>query len=362
ARLPLLRFALVRIAADDHIFYRISHHILGDGESWRIFFDELEAAYSAIRRGAAPRAREDGLPEYVDYADWQSRLLRPDGRAVQAALAWWNETLREKWPDFAPRFRRTAPQPGLDARLGHATVALDAEASARIDAVSRANGATLFVTGLAAAAAVLADECASDRVVVGTYLSLRNRSALERMLGDFTAPVLIPLVVAPGLTFRDWLRRVRAQVAAGTAHAAVPHDLIRPQLASTGGALPALGVTFNRRSKQAHQPFGSLAHRRLPNPAEAMPWGLSIVITAAAAGSPVKLIARFDAGLHDPAGTAAMLHRLARFLALAARAPDERVADLLGLRETTGPLGALRRYATRLMSFGGSMSFGRGQT
>ncbi|MBL8836132.1 MAG: AMP-binding protein, partial [Alphaproteobacteria bacterium] len=46
ARLPLLRFALVRIAADDHIFYRISHHILGDGESWRIFFDELEAAYS----------------------------------------------------------------------------------------------------------------------------------------------------------------------------------------------------------------------------------------------------------------------------------------------------------------------------
>ncbi len=363
ARLPLLRFALVRIAADDHIFYRINHHIIGDGESWRIFFDELEAAYRSIRLDVAPRPRMDDVPEYVDYADWQSQRLRPDRPAVQSALAWWKETLRETWPDFAPRFRRAVPQSGLDPMLGHAHVELDAGPSAAIDALARANGTTPFVAGLAAVASVLADECASDRIVVGTYLSLRNRAALERMLGDFTAPVLVPLSLVRDFTFRDWLRRVHAQVAAATSHAAVPDDLVRRRLASDGHALPRLGVTFNRYTEPTVRAFDTLELRGLPNPAEAMPWGLSIVV-APADGSrlPATLTARFDAGLYEPAQVAAVLDRLVRFLAAAVRTPDERLGKLQAQSIPPRPPGALRRYATRLMSFGGSMSRGSGQT
>jgi NRPS condensation-like uncharacterized protein len=51
---PLVRATLVRLSPDVHVLAVVMHHIVADGWSCRILFDELSADYEAISRGGGP--------------------------------------------------------------------------------------------------------------------------------------------------------------------------------------------------------------------------------------------------------------------------------------------------------------------
>ncbi|HEX2077739.1 MAG TPA: condensation domain-containing protein, partial [Longimicrobium sp.] len=57
---PLIRGRLVRVAADDHVLLLTMHHIVSDGWSLGVFFDEISALYAAHREGR--EAELPGLP------------------------------------------------------------------------------------------------------------------------------------------------------------------------------------------------------------------------------------------------------------------------------------------------------------
>ena len=95
---PPIRFALVRLAAGDHLFLVNLHHIVADGWSLGIVFRELEALYRAAREG-----RPDPLPplpiQYADYAAWQRRRFAGD--ALEREVEWWRARLQGA-PDDLP--------------------------------------------------------------------------------------------------------------------------------------------------------------------------------------------------------------------------------------------------------------------
>src|SRR5262249_14462530 len=87
---PLLRATLVRLGLCEHVLLLTMHHIVSDGWSVRILFDELLQLYAAARRGE--RAELPPLPvRYADYAAWQRERL--DAGAWDGQLAFWRETL-----------------------------------------------------------------------------------------------------------------------------------------------------------------------------------------------------------------------------------------------------------------------------
>ncbi|HEX8768547.1 MAG TPA: condensation domain-containing protein, partial [Jatrophihabitans sp.] len=67
---PLLRVELVRLAADRHVLAVVMHHIVADGWSFRILFEELSADYQAIRNSGEPVTEEPAI-QYADFALWQ---------------------------------------------------------------------------------------------------------------------------------------------------------------------------------------------------------------------------------------------------------------------------------------------------
>ncbi|MFW2404823.1 MAG: amino acid adenylation domain-containing protein, partial [Gammaproteobacteria bacterium] len=71
---PLLRVHVLQSGEREHVLVLVLHHIVADGWSMAVLFDELARAYNAYRAGRAPEW--PALPvQYADYALWQRGWL-----------------------------------------------------------------------------------------------------------------------------------------------------------------------------------------------------------------------------------------------------------------------------------------------
>ena len=90
---PLLLFRLVRVGIDDYRLLRVHHHIISDGPSWKIYFDELSGLYEAAKCGKpSPLSAQPAL-QYVDYADWQRKHFAAGEDNLHDCIDWWEQNI-----------------------------------------------------------------------------------------------------------------------------------------------------------------------------------------------------------------------------------------------------------------------------
>jgi hypothetical protein len=178
---PLFRALLLRAAAGEHVLVLAMHHVVADGWSMDVLFRELGALYAASLRGeASPLAP---LPvQYADYAAWQRGWLR--GEVLERQLDAWKSRLAG-----APALLELPtdrPRPAVQTYRGAAhDFRVPAETAGALRALSRSDGATQFMTLLAAWQLLLARYSGQDDVVVGTPVAGRTRAELEGLVGMF---------------------------------------------------------------------------------------------------------------------------------------------------------------------------------
>jgi amino acid adenylation domain-containing protein len=181
---PLLRIALQRRAAGDHLMVLAVHHLVADFASLALVFADLERLY--------PRARPAALPapavRYSDYVRWQAERLA--GARGEALWAFWRQALGGALPPLDLPTDRPRPAVQSD-RGGLRAAALDAETSARVRQLAAASGATLFATLLAAFMALLHRYCGQDDLLVGCPAAGRGAPELAGVVGYFVNPVVV---------------------------------------------------------------------------------------------------------------------------------------------------------------------------
>nr|QEO74665.1 condensation domain-containing protein [uncultured bacterium] len=167
---PLLRVVLVRLGPREHAAAICIHHIISDGWSLGVLVNEVAALYESYRAGRAPTLRP--LPvQYADFAAWQREWLR--GEVLETQLDYWRERLRGAAP--LRLFADGERPPVFDPRGARLKFELDSELLARLKALSRREGVTLYMTLLAAFDALLHRYTAQDDIVVGaTWLTARG--------------------------------------------------------------------------------------------------------------------------------------------------------------------------------------------
>ncbi|MFJ3798352.1 amino acid adenylation domain-containing protein [Streptomyces sp. NPDC090088] len=221
ARGPLLRVALLRIGDGDHVLALTVHHIVFDGWSFGVLLRELSAAYAA-------RALPGPALQFADVARWERADL--DGPVLDGLVDWWRGHL-----DGVPRVLELPtdrPRPAVRAHRGaRRRVTVDAATSAALRELSRAHGATLFMTLLSAYAVVLSRWSGQERLLVGTPVANRPRAEFEDLPGCFlnTVPLRADLDGDPG--FGALLGRVRDSALAAFAHQRVPFGRLVGELA-----------------------------------------------------------------------------------------------------------------------------------
>ncbi|MET8159739.1 amino acid adenylation domain-containing protein [Sphaerisporangium sp. NPDC005289] len=223
---PLVRGLLVRVGPEEFVFVFVAHHIVVDGWSMDIIWDELSHAYRAAADGEVPDLPEVPL-EYSDYALWQREWL--ESGVAERQLVYWRERLAGLVTAEIPGDR---PRPVVGSgRGGTVDFTVPDTVAERLREVARDHGATLFMVMLAGWYAVLTRWCGSTDVAVGTPIAGRGRAELERMVGFFVNTLVLRVDLSGDPRFGELVERVRDVAANAYAHQDVPFERLVERLA-----------------------------------------------------------------------------------------------------------------------------------
>jgi amino acid adenylation domain-containing protein len=223
----LLRATLVRLGAEDHRLILTMHHIITDGWSMGILLRELIALYQAFSQGHAAPVLPELPVQYADFAVWQQDWLR--GEVLETELHYWREQLDAAPPALVLPTDR--PRPATQGFSGATHRFQVAEPLAReLAAFSRREGATLFMTLLAAFNVLLARYSGQDDIIVGTPVANRNRVEVEHLIGFFVNTLVLRTRLDTGLNFRRLVRQVREVCLGAYAHQEVPFEKLVEEL------------------------------------------------------------------------------------------------------------------------------------
>jgi amino acid adenylation domain-containing protein len=222
----MLRAILVQLGPEDHVLLLVTHHIASDGWSMGVLLRELVALYTAWSSGAPSPLPK--LPiQYADFASWQRRSLR--GQTLERQLAFWVEHLSDDVP--ALNLPTDRPRPVEQSHRGaRRTLLLPANLRDDLKGLSRAEGATLFMTLLAAFQVLLHRYTGQESITVGTPIAGRTRRETESLIGFFVNTLVLRGDLAGDPTFRDLLRRVRETALRAYGHQDTPFELLVEKL------------------------------------------------------------------------------------------------------------------------------------
>lgn len=177
-----MRARLLRLADDDHLLVSVMHHVVADGQTGTIFFDELSAIYNALAAG-----KQAALPElafqYPEYAVAQREQMRGD--RLEKEIEYWRSQLEGAPAKLNLPTDRTRPE-----RAGHAGgecgVLVPRETVERLKALAQASGSTLFSVVMGGLRILMQRWTSQTDIVLGTVASNRTRAGAGQ--GDWGFP------------------------------------------------------------------------------------------------------------------------------------------------------------------------------
>lgn len=217
---PLLRAALYQLGPAMHLLAVACHHIVSDGWSLGVTARELAALYPAFDAG-----QPSPLPplpiQYGDFAVWQRQWAQ--GERMQQDLAYWQRQL-------------AGPLPVLDLPTDYSRPAVASTRGRRrefiwerslvdaLGALARQEGASLYMTLLAAFNVLLHRYTRQEDLLVGSPVAGRTQSETENLIGFFVNNLVLRTDVSGAPTFRQLLARVRKTVLEAFDHQHIPFD------------------------------------------------------------------------------------------------------------------------------------------
>ncbi len=217
---PLLRAKLLRLSREDHVLLATMHHIASDRWSFGVFSRELGALYAAFAEGK-PSPLAPLAIQYADYASWQRQRLQ--GRFLERELAHWKEKLKSAPP--ALELPTDRPRPLLQSYRGESQfLMISAELTGKLRQISQQEGATLFMTLLAAFQSLLARYTGKEDIVVGSPVAGRSHTETEGLIGFFVNTLVMRNDVSGNPAFTELLRRVRANALEVFTHQEIPFE------------------------------------------------------------------------------------------------------------------------------------------
>jgi amino acid adenylation domain-containing protein len=245
--LPLFRLHLLRLGRNQHVILATMHHIISDGWSVQVLFQEVAQLYDAFCFGHASPLPE--LPiQYVDYALWQREYLQ--GETLAALAAYWQRKLAG-WrtlpiPTDRPR------QAEVASLAGFHDFHISAETRLALERLGRRENATMFMLLMAAYQVLLRDRSGKDDVPVIFNTANRNRRETQGLIGVFTNRVCLRGDLSGDPSFRDFLARTRLAALEAFAHQDFPVEFLladnppQPALDNPPGVQAAL--TYDQRA------------------------------------------------------------------------------------------------------------------
>ncbi|WP_182902458.1 non-ribosomal peptide synthetase [Microbispora sp. H10830] len=246
-----LRVAVIAIGALDHVLCVTMHHIIGDGWSLGILFDDLAECYTARLHGRAPSLAP--LPvQPSDYARWQRRR-------AERAVPYWQERLADPPPPDLPCAMGSGGtgDEGIrdEGRAGFQVVRMGREVAGELDRLAREHRTTLFTVLMTAYQVLLHRHTGHTDVLVGTAVAGRDRVELEPMIGYLSQTVVLRGDLDGDPPFTELLGRIRHEALTALSRPSVPFE----RIGHPAEALMPTMFILHTQDLGPTRPFGDLS-------------------------------------------------------------------------------------------------------
>ncbi|OCG21783.1 non-ribosomal peptide synthetase [Gilliamella sp. App4-10] len=222
AKGPLLVIKhLVQSGQSDYIVFCV-HHIIMDGISLGILFNELQQQYNYLKNNTLPAPVEPEW-QYADYACWQREWFKEPLLAQD--LNYWRERLHD-----APRlstFPTLYSRPAVPSQAGaKISITFDALLNGAIKRLASEQKTTPFVLLLTAFKLLLLRYTNQQQLIIGTPVSGRIRPELLNSIGFYASVVLIYSDFSTLITAHDALRQVKKNVKETFGRQKLPFEML----------------------------------------------------------------------------------------------------------------------------------------
>ncbi|MGD1807089.1 condensation domain-containing protein [Dapis sp. BLCC M126] len=327
----LLRVSILKFSATESILLVTMHHIIIDAWSFGVFIKEFSALYTAYSQGKSSPLTE--LPiQYADYSIWQRQWLSEE--ILENLISYWRQQLAGAPPTLELPFKKE----DTGVRSGQSKVesfTVSPTITEKLQALSRQQGVTLFMTLLAAWQTLLYRYTNSDDIVVGTDIANRNRAETESLIGFFVNLLVIRTNLSGNPTFKELLKRVQEVTLGAYAHQDLPFaklvDVLRPERKNnTTPLFQVLFVFLNTPKSKFELPNLTIEPLGIDNGATR--FDLTIFVEETEAGITWDL--RYNTDLFEQQDIAKMSGNLQTLLSNIANNPDTKIKELEMLTES----------------------------
>ncbi|WP_165742232.1 non-ribosomal peptide synthetase [Candidatus Thiosymbion oneisti] len=246
---PLLRANLFTRSEWDHVFLVTIHHIVFDGWSAWIFWDEFGQLFSSGEPKGRTLLPLDLL--YPDYIRWQSDMLESDeGKRLGT---YWQKQLAGELPVL--QLLTDRPRPPAQTYNGASyPFELTNDLSERLRGFARAEGATPFMVFLAAFQVLLHRYTGQEDILIGSPTTGRSQPEFSGIVGYFVNMMVLRADLSGNPPFSVFLRQVRQTVRDALAHQDYPFPLLveRLQPKRDPSRSPIFPVSFGLQKSQKH--------------------------------------------------------------------------------------------------------------
>ncbi|MEM8531177.1 MAG: amino acid adenylation domain-containing protein [Chloroflexota bacterium] len=320
----LLRTHLFCLTPEEHILQIVIHHIVTDGWSQELLVRDLMALYSTDED-----EQEVDLPsltiQYADYATWQRQWFH--GETLETQLDYWRNQLAEL-PTLTLSTDRPRPAVQTD-RGARYPVTLSSTVSNELTQLAQREGATLFMTLLAAFHVFLCRYSGQHDTVIGTPISGRTHPEVDSLIGCFVNLLVMRADTAGNPTFRQFLRQVRTNALDAYAHQDMPFeqlvDVLQP--IRDMSRFPLFQVAFMLgHQPRAFEPPSGLTLHALEAPNVTAKYDLVLDLQTSAEGLQGTL--EYNTDLFDMATIARLVQHFQTLLNHIVVNPNQQLADL----------------------------------
>jgi hypothetical protein len=243
---PLIRTTMLRLSEEEHVALIAMHHIISDAWSMSLLIQEIAAHYGPFAKGV-PAMLPEAPIQFADYAIWQREQLQ--GEVLESHLAYWMDQLR----DLPPTTELPTDRPRESTHSDRGTrrfIKISKELTSALKESSRREGATLFMTLLAAFQVLLHSYSGQEDILIGSPVANRTRPETESLIGLFVNTLVLRGDLSGNLSFRELVARVRETTLEADAHQSLPFDKLVKAIQPDRSAnqMPLIQVAFTLRN------------------------------------------------------------------------------------------------------------------
>ncbi|MCP4927635.1 MAG: amino acid adenylation domain-containing protein [Gammaproteobacteria bacterium] len=226
---PLMRVHVLHVANDQHIILLVLHHIISDGWSLSVLYQELVQLYAGHCQNNTVNL--PALPvHYADYSVWQHDWFR--GAGQQEQLNYWSERLRGapailELPTDRPRGAAQTYNGAFIERV------LPEHIHTGLKDITQQEKATLFMTCLTAFNVLLARYSGQTDICVGTPVAGRRHTELEGLIGFFINTLVMRNDLSGQPSFAEAIARIKQTALEAYAHQELPFEKLVDKLHPT---------------------------------------------------------------------------------------------------------------------------------